>query len=165
MTARLRLDGSPFSLPTTRRRKSRGQSLVETALIMPFVAALIFGAVDLGRLVYAYNTITNAARQGARIASVNQRVTDPQQCDRELPSTMSIKRCTQEAAISLGITVNDIEVCFKAPDGSCAAAQEDYIAQVTVHYAFTAVTPILSDLLGSIDISSTSEMPIERKYP
>jgi len=54
----------------TRRgphRDERGSSLVEFALVIPVIMLLIFGAVDLGRAVYAYNTIANAARDGARV--------------------------------------------------------------------------------------------------
>ena len=66
------------------RPASRGQSLVEFALVFPVVALLIFGLVDLGRAVYAYSTIANAARQGARVAAVNQILTSSE-CNNQKP--------------------------------------------------------------------------------
>ncbi len=50
-------------------RTSKGnaaQSMVETALILPIMILLMVGVLDLGRLYYAYITIFNAAREGAR---------------------------------------------------------------------------------------------------
>ena len=42
--------------------RSRGQSLVELALILPIFLLLIAGAVDLGRLFYAYVAIVDASK-------------------------------------------------------------------------------------------------------
>jgi Flp pilus assembly protein TadG len=50
----------------------RGQGLVEFALVFPILMLMLLGLVDLGRAVFAYNTITNAAREGARLGIVNQ---------------------------------------------------------------------------------------------
>src|SRR5688572_17121227 len=52
--------------------RRRGQALVEFALIIPLFLLLLVGIFDLGRAVFAFNTLTNAAREGARIAIVNQ---------------------------------------------------------------------------------------------
>jgi Flp pilus assembly protein TadG len=38
---------------------------VELALVTPFLLLLLLGAIDLGRLFYAYIGIENAAREGA----------------------------------------------------------------------------------------------------
>ncbi len=50
------------------RRGSRGQSAVEFALVAPLLFLLIFGIVDFGRAMFYQNEITNATREGARIA-------------------------------------------------------------------------------------------------
>src|SRR4026207_2282370 len=58
-----------------RRRRSttgRGQARVESALVIPIFLVLLVALFDLGRAVFAYNTLTNAAREGARLAIVNQ---------------------------------------------------------------------------------------------
>ena len=54
------------------RDSSRGQGLAEFALIFPVMMLLLVAMFDAGRLVFAYNDITNAARVGARVAIVNQ---------------------------------------------------------------------------------------------
>lgn len=55
----------------TGRRAQRGQGLTEFALVAPIFLAMIFGIVDLGRVVWANNSLAGAAREAARYASVH----------------------------------------------------------------------------------------------
>jgi Flp pilus assembly protein TadG len=50
---------------TERRVDERGQGLVEFAVILPLLAMITFGVLDLGRLYVAYTTVANAAHQAA----------------------------------------------------------------------------------------------------
>src|SRR4029077_3264030 len=65
------LRGTPI-MRLRRDRRGRGQALVEFALVIPIFLLLLIAIFDMGRAVFAYNTLTNAAREGARIAIVNQ---------------------------------------------------------------------------------------------
>jgi Flp pilus assembly protein TadG len=49
-------------------RHRAGQSMVEFAVLAPIFFLLLLGTIDLGRAVYTYNAISNAAREGARAA-------------------------------------------------------------------------------------------------
>lgn len=51
---------------------ARSQSMVEFALIAPVLLLIAFGIVDLGRLIYTYVTISQAANEGARVAIQGQ---------------------------------------------------------------------------------------------
>ena len=53
------------------RRREAGQSLVEFALIAPLLMLLVLATIDGARAVFAYNTIANAAREGARYGIVH----------------------------------------------------------------------------------------------
>ena len=44
----------------------KGQDLVEFALIASLLFLLIFGILDLSIVIFSYDTIANAAREGAR---------------------------------------------------------------------------------------------------
>src|SRR5262245_14173227 len=55
--------------PHRHRQRSSGQALVELALVTPVLLLLLLAAVDLGRIFYARITVTNAAREGAMVAS------------------------------------------------------------------------------------------------
>jgi Flp pilus assembly protein TadG len=53
-----------------KKRDERGQSLVETALVIPFLLLLVMIVVDAARAFDALIVLTNAAREGARYASL-----------------------------------------------------------------------------------------------
>src|SRR5947209_18272791 len=49
-------------------RRHTGQSMVEFAILAPIFFLLLLGTIDLGRAVYIYNSISDAAREGTRAA-------------------------------------------------------------------------------------------------
>ena len=51
-----------------RQGKENGQSLLEMALILPVLIIILAGVLDLGRLYYAYVSVTDAAAEGAAYA-------------------------------------------------------------------------------------------------
>src|SRR3954454_163858 len=52
-----------------RRDSSRGQALVELALVTTVMLLLLVGALDLGRVFYGQIAVTDAAKEGALVAS------------------------------------------------------------------------------------------------
>lgn len=46
-----------------------GQSMVEMALLLPFLVLVLFGIIDLGYYIFGYSTIYQAARNGAEKAA------------------------------------------------------------------------------------------------
>ncbi len=48
----------------------RGQALVEFALTVPIFLMLVFGIIDLARLIFAFTQVIDAARQGVRYGIV-----------------------------------------------------------------------------------------------
>ena len=51
-----------------RIRSERGVALIETALTLPLLLLVTIGAVEFGRAYQTWQVLTNAAREGARIA-------------------------------------------------------------------------------------------------
>ena len=51
--------------------RAAGQSLVEFAVVLPVFLSLLLGVFDLGRVVWAHNTVESAAREAARYAIVH----------------------------------------------------------------------------------------------
>src|SRR5256886_8978102 len=49
-----------------RLSRSRGQAIVETALLLAMLMLLVMGTADLGRVFYYSIAVTNAAREAAR---------------------------------------------------------------------------------------------------
>lgn len=54
-----------------RKLNSKGQALVEFALILPVLLLLTIGIIEFGRAFYMKNTLTNAVRHSARKAVVS----------------------------------------------------------------------------------------------
>ena len=51
-----------------RLKSQRGAELIEMALILPLLLLVLVGIVDFGFLFQRYEVLTNAAREGARMA-------------------------------------------------------------------------------------------------
>ena len=130
-----------------RRRHERGQSLVETALVLPILLVILMGIFDFGRAIFAVNAVSNSAREAARVAIVNQNAT-------------AVEEEGKNAAI--GLDPDAIDVTFAIPD--CGTVLVGCTASVTVDHEWTALTPIIGSLVGPIDLTSTTEMKIERVW-
>ena len=65
-------NASPDPAAQTKRksRSQRSQALVEFSMVAPLFLIVMFVAIDIGRLLYAYAAISSAARDGARTASL-----------------------------------------------------------------------------------------------
>ena len=57
------------------RRQEGGQALVEFALVVPLLLVMVMAIIDFGRAWNLHQTITDAAREGARQAVIGNAVT------------------------------------------------------------------------------------------
>ena len=134
---------------SNRPDRTRGQSLVEFALVLPILLILMLGILDFGRAIFAYNSVSNGARSGARVAIVNQDLDD-------------ITAAVEAEAYGLdGVDVTfdpNVEASPDCPSIGC-------VIEVAVSTEYIPATPIFSQLVGSITVSSESQMPIERVTP
>jgi Flp pilus assembly protein TadG len=135
-------------------RRDKGQSIVEFALIFPVLIILLIAIFDLGRLVFAYNDITNAARQGARTAIVDQ-------------GGSAAENRVIGMGTSLNLTATDVDITYIEADGTDCPTPKTLACQVvvTVRYAWTPITPVIGNIVGPMTVTATSQMPIERIFP
>jgi len=61
---------SPIARLRRAVRDTRGAELVEFALVLPILLLVIAGILDMGFLFNNYEIVTNAAREGARMAAI-----------------------------------------------------------------------------------------------
>lgn len=128
-----------------RRSEQLGQGMVELALLLPLLLIILFGTLDLGRAFYTYVALTNAAREAARYAAVND-------------TNASSSQVLAEFTAANG---SDISGCASGSltfQGSGGGSGQDYT--VTVSCRFTLVTPFMAALLNAtgnqITIGSTA---------
>lgn len=55
-----------------KQRVSRGQSIVEVALVLPILVMMLMGLLDFGRAYYAVVALRDAADEGASYAVMNR---------------------------------------------------------------------------------------------
>jgi len=141
-----------------RQRRAAGQSLVEFALVFPVLIIMLIAIFDFGRLVFAYNAITNAAREGARVGIINQ-------------TESGIQDEVINQGTSLGLVAADVVVTYVKSDAPTQPCPDDpptsleCLVVVTVSYDWQAITPVIGNIVGPITVTAISEMPIERVFP
>ena len=159
-------------MKTNHRRSRAGQSLVEMAMVLPLLAFLTFGLLDFGRAYYFQVSITNAAREGARVGILNI-YTGPQNPTCSTSNSWATCPVQTDAAIITavnneltysGIAPTSITICPPHDSsGSTAGCSDtsnrvdDWVAQnptnyyitVNVKYDFQLFTPLMQQLVGN----------------
>jgi Flp pilus assembly protein TadG len=112
----------------TRHDRSRGQAMVEFALVIPVFILLLVGIFDFGRVIWVNDTLSTAAREAARYAIVHGGsesnlcpVGPPAvtavipgasaSCPHPAPSRQSIKDIAQKFAAGTSANVS-VHVCY-----------------------------------------------------
>jgi Flp pilus assembly protein TadG len=123
------------------RQKSRGQSLVEFALVLPVFLVFLAAALDLGRVFYANISLNNAAREGAFEASKHPDAFGAgQTCDGSDAGRIVCRVQLESRNSAISVADDDISATCS---NSCNAAAGSTIT-VNVKGSFQLVTPILS---------------------
>ena len=141
-----------------RRRHGRGQALVEFALALPIFLMLMMGVFDLGRAIYMYNGVSQAAREIARVASVYP-CTDLEACTLgDTPQTAAVLATQKGLIPNLG---NPTFTCVDI-DGSTYTLPcvTPYQVKVVIFAPYAPVTPGLS-LVGTLNLQSSSTVSIQ----
>lgn len=130
----------------------RGASLVEFALVLPLLLALIFGLIEMSWAFAQTNDVRHGAREGARAAAVD--VGDINAIGQAVCDRMDIVQPTQ----SIEVTVTPVSASPSQPgEGSVGA-----LAQITVAADLKTVTGFYDTMLVGKTISSTVEFRLEQ---
>lgn len=137
-------------------KSASGQTLVETALVIPLILLLFMAVFDFGRAVVTYNSVAEAARYGSRVALVNQTSADI--CQVAASRTTSLALPTTCAANSTAVGVY---VTASTGGSACAVLNPPCFQTVQVTASFAPLTPIIGRVVGPITIRATSSVPVE----
>lgn len=135
------------------RRRSRGQALVEFALAIPIFLVLLFGLVDIGRLVYVNNAISQAAREGARYGAVQGRSATAAARTDVRTHTISVLAAVPQPAVSVS--------CERA-GASVGACRTNDVLVVSVSSPVAMFTPVIGQLVGTVNVSSTAKVTVNQ---
>lgn len=161
------------------RRRSLGQTLVEFSLVLPIFLMVLFGIVDAGRLVYMNTVLSQAAREGARVASVEASWvgSSDSSCNSAggpvCPATTTALRADITAAANRMVSpFGPVSLVYlrcdppgSAPTGtwtdtSCGSHATTNIVSVRVVLTFNPITPVVGQLIGSIPLAGAATMVI-----
>ena len=128
-----------------------GQSMVEFALVMPFLMLIIVGTFDLGRAIYYYNAISASAREAARHAII---------C-----GGAAALDCSQQDADTKNFVVDTtVAVPLSTSDITITPSRRQYGDTVTVSVGvgFTPATPFISNITqGDLRLTAQASMVAE----
>lgn len=147
--------------------RSRGQALVELALVSTLLALLMASALDLGRVFYATITVSSAARAGALQAAITPNAFKSQDCSPKAwdPTNAVVCAVEDETANSLvhiaygqiAITCQDTSSPPKPVSPCPATPTLNERSKVSVTASMPLLTPILQALLGqNVSIGSSA---------
>ncbi len=153
---------------------------MEFALVLPIFLLLIFAVIDGGRYVYVNSTLSNAAREGARLGSVEaswRGSADPSCGATGGPvcpanNTALIQHITAAANRQMAPfgTVDNLYLSCVASTGTpptgnwtgttCSSNASGGRLSIRVTYTWDALTPMVGNVMGAITSSASATVTI-----
>ncbi|GAA1662949.1 TadE/TadG family type IV pilus assembly protein [Kribbella sp. NPDC056951] len=131
-----------------RVREDRGATAVEFALLLPMLLLIVMGIVDFGRMLNAQQTLTQAAREGARLVALGQ---------------PNVSSRTQAAAT--GLSPVGVAISSSCPTGAGPASngsvQTSYSFQFTPGLGYLVSFFGGSGMSGQVTLTAQGVMPCE----
>lgn len=156
-------------------RRTRGQSLVEMAFMLPLLLVLLFGIIEFGWLIFAYSTVSQATRNAAETAAQ----LPPHQSWIDLSKTgapgypglraddcmnsifTAVERDTTVIGSSESELVNYVTISYPNGPNSRNLQQRGPI-EVTIRYPVRGLTPLFN-LVGIGDGSGTVTLQVTQR--
>jgi Flp pilus assembly protein TadG len=126
----------------------RGAVAVEFALLLPLLLLILLGIIDFGRILNAQVTLTQAAREGARLVALGQ---------------PNVESRTQAAATGL----SPVDVSIPSACAAGAGPSSNGVVQASYDFQFTPGLGYIvtlfggTGLSGQITLSAQGVMPCE----
>lgn len=125
--------------------RQRGDAIVEFTLVLPILLLILFGILEVGRVLDAWIVVQNAAREGARVGTL-------------ATSTADANTNAQQASTSYLQTAfasrTDVDNSIVTPVVSTDAVQVSVEADIHIY------TPFMQAILSaSLPVRATAIMP------
>lgn len=127
------------------KKNSKGQSLVETAIVLPILILLVMGIIEFGLIFNNYIIIANASREGARKAALGGTDDEIIQVVENMTTTLELSNMT--------ISISP----------SFSSRRHGAHAKVEVVYRASLITPIIGRFFPDEEarLTSASIMRVE----
>ena len=131
----------------SKSRRRAGAAVVEMAVVLPLFILLVFGLIEASRLGMVAQLITNAAREGCRVAVINQ-------------TTQAAVQARVEAVLAgSGISVGTVN----PSPSNWATSSKGTAITVSLSVPFSQVSWLSTPMfLGNTTVSASATMSSER---
>ena len=126
-----------------------GMAMVEFVIILPILLMLVFAIAEFGVLFGRWQTLSNAAREGARTAVVYRSPCNSSTVIAE------VKQRVKDYASPLGIALTDSDISVS---GVCGTSTSSSTVSVTKPYTFDVLPNIAPSVSTTIDLVGNSVM-------
>ncbi len=126
------------------RRNRRGASAVEFAIVAPIFILLVFGMIEFGRMCMVQQLLTNASREGARLAVLDGSTED------------AVKDVVENYLVNAAVPIDRDDITV-TPNPTAAAYGEPVSVTVSVNYSDVSWLPG-SFYLGGTTLQASAVM-------
>jgi Flp pilus assembly protein TadG len=141
------------------RQGKRAQATLELALVLPFFLMILFSLFEFGRALVEYTSVSNSAREGARVGIVPSK------------TVTEITTAARNATVTVGtlpaVTVTAFRGGTQLADPATRTSGDTVQVQVSHTFVpiFWVAQGYIPDVIGglgvSIPMSSTAKMRVE----
>jgi Flp pilus assembly protein TadG len=131
----------------------RGAELIEFAIVLPILMLLVAGIFDFGMMFRTFEAVTNAAREGARVAVLPG-------YEQNVDVESRVNAYLNASGLNNANTVTSPNITVATSAGTFTARQ----VTVTYNYAFVVlggVAPLFGGSFGTINLTARSVMRTE----
>ena len=148
MTLRSALTAAPPNASRNRRKRRNGVAALEMAIVTPFVFVIAFSAIEFTRMVMIQQALTNAAREGSRVASL---ATTQSTSKVEEEVRFFLRKCMSVSESESAITITTLPESFDT-------IQAGDVVSTSVSVDFSKISWLPQEWLTVTALQGTSTM-------
>jgi Flp pilus assembly protein TadG len=135
--------------------KRRGTALVEMAVVLPIFLMVVWGIIEFGRGMMVANMVTNAAREGARLAVIDGNTN----ADVEAAISTFLQQAINVSASDVTVTIGIDEAPGNPnPLNILANAEPRDLVNIVISVPFDSVSFVPGDFLAGKSLVGCASM-------
>lgn len=137
----------------------KGTSLVEFAIVLPFLLVVLFAIIEFSIALYDKAVLTNASREGARAGIVAR---PPLQRPTDGEIRQVVRNYASTYLVTFGSdTLEDGDITITPADRNILSFGSNLQVSVTYRYDFLILSRLINTLVGPIMLNATTVMKLE----
>jgi len=162
-----------FERHSDRRASERGVTIVESAVILIMFFSLLFGIIEAGRFLNMRQVLTNAAREGARIAAADPTLvtqlggSTTLSCAAPCSGQPNVLQVTAARLSNVLLKTTNVTLTYPASGAGTCNQMLAVQVQGTYNYFFYQLLHLLkiTNDLNTVTITRTTTMRYEHQTP